>query len=124
MLVDDDDLVRSSLGRLLARGHDVETFAHADAALRRLAEDSGFDVIVCDLMMPGLDGVGFHAALRESMPDLVERVVFVSGGAITSAARRFVATERITVLDKPVSVEVLRSAVSRIARRCGRIAKS
>jgi len=57
LIVDDDDSLRESLQLLLAaESYDVVSAANGDSALR-IVEETSIDVILCDLRMPGLDGI-------------------------------------------------------------------
>ena len=48
-----------------------------------------YELILCDLMMPGMSGMEFHAAVLRLDPAQAARIVFLSGGACTEAAARF-----------------------------------
>jgi DNA-binding NtrC family response regulator len=52
-------------------------------------------------MMPGIDGIDVVERLREHIPALAERVVVVSGGAVTPRASNFLAQANLRVLEKP-----------------------
>ena len=101
---------------LVAKGYDVVEAAHGRAGLEA-ALASGFDAIVCDLMMPELDGVAVHAALAAQRPELVPRLVFVTGGAVSPRTRAFVERPDVTILTKPFSFEELLAAVAEVAAR-------
>ncbi|MGB8329472.1 MAG: ATP-binding protein [Polyangiales bacterium] len=112
LIIDDDAMVLSALRRRLHRRYDVVTVLGGVEALARLAEDPGFDSIVCDLMMPEVDGKAFHDAVQQEHPELADRIVFMSGGAFTSRLRKFAASVSNPVLQKPVSREDLESILS------------
>ena len=64
LLVEDDAALRDLLGRMLEReGYAVREAADGQAALERVAEEAP-GLILLDLMMPGMDGFEFMAALR------------------------------------------------------------
>jgi CheY-like chemotaxis protein len=83
LIVDDDAMVLSALRRRLRRRYDTVTVLGGAEALARLSEDPGFDSIVCDLMMPEVDGKSFYNAIKKDHPELADRIVFMSGGAFT-----------------------------------------
>ncbi len=86
----------------------------AEAVKRYQAGD--FDLILCDLMMPGFSGMDVHGALARLGPEHVQRMVFVTGGAYTTEGAAFLATVTNPHLDKPFNAEQLRRLVeSRIA---------
>lgn len=68
LVVDDDDGVRTVLGKWVsALGHEVHTAPDADAALAMLGETS-IDVAVCDMRMPGHDGAWLVDQMRHHHP--------------------------------------------------------
>lgn len=78
LVVDDEPFVRAAVRRVLeAGGAHVEEAADAASALERLAA-SPVDVVIVDIIMPGMDGVQFIRALRGLQPDA--HIVAISGG--------------------------------------------
>jgi PAS domain S-box-containing protein len=103
LIVDDEPLIRSSLARLLRREHDVVEAPGGRAAEAMLTSDESFDVILCDLIMPEMSGMELHTRLASTRPHLVDRMVFMSGGAFTERAAEFLhAAPRM--VEKPVEV--------------------
>jgi len=119
LIVDDDAMVLSALRRRLRRRYDVVTALGGVEALALLAADPEFDSIVCDLMMPRVDGKSFYDAIVAENPNLAERIVFMSGGAFTPRLRKFAASVRNPVLQKPVSREDLEAMLSAHRAGCG-----
>jgi signal transduction histidine kinase len=111
LVIDDEPLLHSALRRLLSRDHEVENHVDARRALERLGAGERFDAILCDLMMPEMDGVAFHEALARVAPEQSARVVFMTGGAHTERTRRFLEAARVRVLEKPIDPERLREIV-------------
>lgn len=111
LLVEDEDMVRAVAQRILEkRGYRVLSARHAEEALameRRL--DDRMDLLLTDIMMPGIDGVELAAVLRERRPDL--RVLFMSGFADQSVFSRDDVAEDSDLLHKPFTVESLTKAV-------------
>jgi CheY-like chemotaxis protein len=105
LVVDDEPLVARAIQRSL-RDHDLVVAGDGERALD-LCRRGSFDLILCDMMMPRMDGAAFHEALAAHRPELVGRVVFMTGGAFTEAARRFLDTVDAPRLDKPVDAEKL-----------------
>ena len=108
LIVDDDDRVRDSLGRMLRRHHEVTLAKSGDEALALLAEGDRFDAIISDLMMPGMTGMELHAEVTRRFPRLATRMIFMSGGAFTEEARNFVTKLGELCLEKPFEIAVLR----------------
>jgi len=112
LMVDDEPALCQLIKRLLRPDHDVVVQGAARAALQQLMVDAAFDVILCDLMMPDMTGMDFHAALSRSDPELARRVVFMTGGAVTAAAQKFLESVPNCCLDKPFSAETLRKTIA------------
>ncbi|MEM6310968.1 MAG: response regulator [Pseudomonadota bacterium] len=66
LIVDDDERIRHLLQKFLMRNGFLVTAARDAAHARRILDGLDFDMIICDVMMPGEDGVSLTAALRET----------------------------------------------------------
>ena len=112
VLVIDDE---RSLGMILQRGlknHEVSRSEEAEEALEWIAQGSRYDVIFCDLMMPGVDGIEFYRRLQQIAADQLDHVVFLTGGAFSLQARTFLEGVHNLSIDKPFDISELRSLVS------------
>jgi signal transduction histidine kinase len=112
LVVDDEPMIATAIGRTLAFDHEVVVSADATDALERILSGERFDVLLCDLMMPQMTGMDLHAALSESAPDQAERMIFLSGGAFTAAARAFLDEVPNERLDKPFDTRQLSALVN------------
>ncbi len=112
LVIDDEPAVCRAVARILGRDHAVEVFSDGRAGLARLLDDRGFDLVLCDLMMPELTGMELHAEVKELAPALLHRLVFVTGGAFTPEAERFVTEVAGETLAKPFGVKALRAFVA------------
>ena len=115
LVVDDEALVGRVIARILA-AHDVTVVTSVQAAMAQL-EVGDFDLVLCDLTMPALDGIDLWEAVARARPELRERVVFMSGGAFTPRATSFLEANEVPCLSKPVDAAALRAFVaSRVDR--------
>ncbi len=115
LVVDDEAMVGAAVGRAL-RQLDVTLVQSAGAALAYLAANPPPDVILCDLMMPEMSGMEFHDELTRVRPELIARVVFMTGGAFTPAASKFLASIPNVRLGKPFDAKDLRAVVEATVR--------
>ncbi len=114
LVIDDDPVVLRALARAL-RQHEVTALGSAREALARFEAGERWDAVLCDLMMPELDGIELHAALHRTAPDQAARFVVVTGGAVTERARDFLARPEVRRLLKPLEPGALLAAVEAVA---------
>ena len=114
LVVDDERSIGVALGRVL-RGHDVTIVTSAKEALALIYAGKHFDVILSDLMMPEMSGMEFYDELARRAPQLVERVVFISGGAFTPTANAFFDRVPNVRIEKPFDPQSVRALVQRFA---------
>jgi CheY-like chemotaxis protein len=119
MVVDDDQGVADGLRLMLEDEHDVVSVASGREALDLLLRDDVYDVVFCDLMMPGLSGMGLYEALRSNAPGSESRLVFMTGGAFTPEAAHFLTLVPNQRIEKPFDLK----SVRRLLRRAGRRAE-
>lgn len=115
LVVDDERSVSAILSRILD-SHDVTTVSSAKDALELIASERAFDLILSDLMMPGMSGMEFHDTLQSSYPSVAKRMVFMSGGAFTPAARAFLDRVPNERLEKPFNAGAVRELVARFVK--------
>ncbi len=117
LLVDDDELVLTALGRALGRHHDVWTTSGGQEALDLLAEfDGKTDVVLCDLMMPGMDGGTTLSRIFAQFPALKERAVILSGGGTTASLSTLLAKNHLQIINKPARVAELLETIDTVTR--------
>jgi signal transduction histidine kinase len=112
LVVDDERLIRRSIKRTLI-GHDVTLAENGKEALS-LCLRNDYDVILCDLMMPEVSGMELYDRLVQARPELIERIVYMTGGAFTPEARNFLDRIDNIQLSKPFEVKELRSTIAAV----------
>jgi two-component system cell cycle sensor histidine kinase/response regulator CckA len=114
LLVEDDAAVRSILERGLKRfGPIVTVAADAALALAAMEAEAVYDVLVSDIMMPGIDGVELAAEARRRQPDL--GVVLMSGFA-EPPLHRAADAQGVLFVSKPFALNDLVAAIAAAAR--------
>lgn len=117
LVIDDEQPVAEILRRLLADDFDVEVATSAPQALELLLGSADFDVLLCDLLMPGMSGVDLYREIAALRPGVEQRVIFMTGGAFTLRSAEFLASVPNERLEKPLDLVALRRAVRRAAER-------
>jgi len=100
--------------RLLSRSHEVVTADSGAEAQAILIGDQGFDLVLCDLMMPEMTGMELHTWLVAEHPALAKRVVFLTGGAFTANSSKYLAEIKNVTLEKPCESATLMRTVSEL----------
>jgi CheY-like chemotaxis protein len=114
LVVDDDPLViRLIIDTLHLEGYDVDSAENGVAALEKLRH-AHFDLILSDLHMPQLDGVGLYRALTEGQDRPMTRIIFLTGSVGTSELHRFLRETGLPLLRKPFSLAELQEIVRQI----------
>jgi PAS domain S-box-containing protein len=114
LVIDDEPMIRKLVTRLLGARFRVTSAESVRAALSELNEMTDFDVILCDLMMPGESGMDFFAVVRRLYPELLARVAFITGGAVTPDTSKFLETASRPVLSKPFNAQTLSAFVQQV----------
>jgi signal transduction histidine kinase len=110
LAVDDEALLLKAYRRMLADVHEIVTALGARDALLILEKNRDFDLVLCDLQMPEISGIELYAAVKARYPELGDRFVFVTGGAFSTEAKRFLEQD-ITCLGKPFRIEELLATI-------------
>ncbi len=116
LVLDDEEQVGHSLRRLLGAEHEVTYARSASQALALLGPRCEFDIVLCDIMMPEMNGMEFYAELLAASPDLAARVVFMTGAASPESESFVIRTGRRS-LEKPCDPVRLRSVVAELIQR-------
>ena len=111
LVIDDEPSIVRALSGLLRRdGYVVGTARNGRYALAQL-QAQPYDVIVCDLRMPELDGPAFYNLLTRQYPALRQRVIFLTGDSGGEANRTFLTQCGRPWLRKPSPIAAIRRAI-------------
>jgi signal transduction histidine kinase/CheY-like chemotaxis protein len=111
LVVEDEEKLASAVVEVLSdAGYIVHHAVDGVAALERVRADA-YDLVICDLKMPRLDGPSFYRALAEAAPSLSRRVIFVTGDVAGTEAERFLDETGCRWLAKPFRLGDLLRAV-------------
>jgi signal transduction histidine kinase/FixJ family two-component response regulator len=111
LVVEDEPTVAHLIADVLEdEGMHVDVLLDGREALDRAARQS-FDLVICDMKMPGLDGQHFYKSLERSGNPLRERFLFVTGDIIAAHTREFLERHNLPHVAKPFRVEELTEKV-------------
>lgn len=114
LIVDDNVELLTSLVTVMSPYHETRGTADASEALELLRSDEAVDCILCDLMMPKMNGVQFFERLRDEFPGLDRKVIFMTGGSLTAGTDRLLRTPGVRWIEKPLEIENLRRKVGEV----------
>ncbi|HWA64072.1 MAG TPA: response regulator [Caulobacteraceae bacterium] len=111
LLAEDDDSLRGFLSRALERaGYEVTSCADGDEAAAVLDED--WDLLLTDIVMPGMDGIEVARLAAQRHPGL--RIMFITGFAAVALSAGERAPAGAKVLSKPIHLREIVAEVDRM----------
>jgi DNA-binding response OmpR family regulator len=114
LVVDDEESVRGFVTEALKMDDlDVESARDGLDAMGRL-EEHWYDLVVSDLRMPRLDGIGLYREVERRWPGSGRRVLFISGSTVLPDYELFLREVHPVVLEKPFGLDELRRTVRRM----------
>ena len=111
LVVEDEPALAVAVSEALEdAGFTVDRAGDGEQGLTRLTE-ANYDLIVCDLKMPRIDGMQFYRTMAAATPALARRVIFVTGDVAGTDAERFLEETACRWLSKPFRLgDLLRAA--------------
>ena len=114
LVVEDEPTVAQLITDVLQEeGHTVETVLDSRDGLTLLSRRR-FNLVICDLRMPRLDGPAFYDALVRAGSPLQRSILFITGDTLSPRTQEFLEGRRLPYLAKPFLVEELKLAVNRL----------
>ncbi len=114
LVVDDEMVIRDILIRILSeKGYDVESAATGAEGLDKIM-NTKYDVYLLDIKMPGVDGRDIYEAISEKFPQLMNRVIFITGDTITRSTLDFLETTGREYLSKPLDFSRLVNTIEEV----------
>ncbi|MEJ2748871.1 MAG: ATP-binding protein, partial [Anaerolineae bacterium] len=117
LIIDDETSVRQILSRALKRdGYQVDAVPDGQTGLGCLSDQS-YDLILCDIRMPGLDGPDFYSRAQDKCPHLAQRIIFMTGDTLNPPTQLFLNDINPPYLNKPFELQDLERIVQQTLRR-------
>ncbi|MCB0154502.1 MAG: response regulator, partial [Anaerolineae bacterium] len=101
LAIDDEPSLLLLLERIFRQlGHTIDTAADGQSALQKL-QTFGYDLIICDILMPDLLGPELYEVVSQEYPELAHRFVFITGNVVDVETRLFLEKSGVPWLSKP-----------------------
>ena len=114
LALDDEVEVGEAVRRILGKEHEVDLATRGSIALELIGQRS-YDLVLCDLLMPEMTGMEFYERVAEQRPELLGRIVVMTGGAFSPGARSFLDRIANVRIEKPFDNRMLRELVATVA---------
>jgi CheY-like chemotaxis protein len=114
LLVDDDSQMIDILSKYFAtEGCYTEKALDGKLALEKM-NNNGFDFILCDVNMPGMDGVTFYQQLKGIGSPYLDKLIFITGDTMDHKIQEFLKSINNPLLDKPFGLDDVKEAIRRL----------
>jgi len=119
LVVDDEPTILAFLKRVLGgEGYDVETASSGEEALKRIKSEE-YNLILCDIKLPGLSGAEIYEQIGKVAPSLQERVMFITGDVTSGDTEEFLERMKAPYVTKPFDIAKLKEEVKRVIVSAG-----
>ena len=114
LVVEDDEPIAQMVASILTdEGYDVDVAGNGLQALARI-ETRRYDLILSDLRMPELDGVGLYRELKRRQPELLHRLIIITGTSGHPEYQAFLLETQLPVLEKPFGLSALQKLSAQV----------
>jgi PAS domain S-box-containing protein len=114
LVIDDEPEIGALLAEMLQKlGYRFEVKVSGESGQLALMQRD-YDVVLCDLRMPGLDGPGLYDWIAEQRPHLCARTAFITADTLSASSHRFLARAGRPILEKPFVPEELRELLAKL----------
>jgi PAS domain S-box-containing protein len=114
LVLEDEPTVSQLIADVLREDqHEVESVSNGQAGLARISSKT-YDLVICDLRMPRLDGQAVYEALVRAGSSIRERILFITGDTLAPRTFEFFEKNHLRYLAKPFLVEELKMAVYQV----------
>ncbi len=117
LVVDDDGGLQLLVRGILEQYGFMVDVAADGLQATEMAARTRYDAIVCDVVMPHMDGCEFYAGLQQTDPEQARRLIFVTGAYLDDKTRDRLHRTRRTVIRKPFNIDEFEQAVAEALRQ-------
>ena len=109
LVIDDDEAILKLVSRALRSEYDTTVEANPANALLTLLTGAVFEMILCDVSMPGTSGIELHAAVLAEKPETAARFVLMTGGGLSASEEQLLRSRHVHNIAKPFTPDELRA---------------
>ncbi len=116
LVIDDEELLGQTIQLGLEDSMRVELETSGERGLSRLLSENhgAIDLVLCDLSLPDLSGIQIYQRVQKEVPQLLDRFVVMTGGAVSVESRDFLDEYDGPLLNKPFTLTQVERLVQRI----------
>lgn len=114
LIIDDELEVADLIEDILSADRHHCAIANSGIEALEAIENARFDVIICDLRMPGLSGQELYGKISEKFPEYRNAIGFITGDTLSQKSRNFLRKVKRPFIEKPVTTEEVRELVKKI----------
>lgn len=116
LVIDDDVNILEIVSKYFRKiGCEIVTSIDVLSALNIL-EEREFDFVICDMVMPQMDGKDFYDILKQRKPSLIDRVIFFTGDIMRESTWEFLESLSNPHIKKPFDLDDLKEAIIRLLK--------
>jgi len=113
LIVDDELMLLYSLRRMLEDLYDITIASGGQKAIDIInKQKKHFDLIICDVSMPDINGVNLYLYIAKHHPGLEKRIIFMTGGPMSAYLDEFFVSNKALCLAKPFEYDNLRQVIN------------
>lgn len=115
LAIDDEEVMGYLIQRIGgSMGFEVDWVSDGEAALEHLKKEE-YDVILSDFQLPRMPGDQFYKEVARRNPEMLQRLIFMTGDALNQRTMNFLAQSRIPYLIKPFDINELHRVIKRLS---------
>jgi CheY-like chemotaxis protein len=117
LAIDDEPGILELLELAFEDDYEVVAVPSGAEALALLERGESFDAVLCDLMMPDIDGIAIHEYLERTRPELARCTIFLTGGAFSERSQRFLREADRRLIEKPFRFERISEEIEAVLKK-------
>ena len=101
LIIDDEENILTVLRKALQReGYKTDIVMDARKGLSILS-NSEYDLVLCDIEMPKMNGIEFYREIEERLPGMADRILFMTGEILSPSIQEFLQERGVSIIAKP-----------------------